>query len=37
VNKSRGSKLVGMIGQTTVRTSDGNHAEGLSMHEDYCN
>lgn len=32
-----GLKLVGMIGKTMIATLGENHAEGFSMHENYCN
>jgi hypothetical protein len=32
-----GLKLVGMIGKTMIATLGENHAEGFSMHVNYCN
>ncbi len=32
-----GLKLVGMIGKTMIATLGENHAEGFSIHVNYCN
>lgn len=34
---SSGLKLVGMIGKTMIATLGENHAEGFSIHVNYCN